>query len=483
MADRGAGRRPAAHPRRRGLPARDRRRGWPAADREVWNTYGPTEATVVACAARLDRRAAGADRAAAGRLGPGRRRRGGAAGRRGRERRADHRRGRPGPLPRPGEGRREVRADADPRLGARLPQRRPGPERRRGPGVPRAAPTTRSSSAAAGSSSARSTARCWRCPASPARRPRCARTAVRQPDPRRLRRGTRPGFDPAVAGATGSARPCRRRWCRGSRRSTTLPTRTSGKIDRDALPWPLADAWARRAPRALELAGTAGWLQELWLEILGRGRHRRGRRLLRPRRRQPRRCPARVAAARAVPEVTVADVYEHPTTRAASPVRWTRWPRPRPGRTGTVRPVPRSTQLGQAAAHRSAAHPHRAAVAGLDRGRQQPRGVAARCSTGCRPCRGGGSALGWLLLVSPPGRMVLAAAGARLLLRGRRRRASTRAAAASTCGSGSPSGWPTSSVPPTSPAHRWMKLVRPRARRARSGVTSTCTRSRRSPAC
>ncbi len=48
------------------------------------------------------------------------------AGRRGRDRRADHRRRRAGPLPRPGQGRREVRADAHARLGARLPQRRPG---------------------------------------------------------------------------------------------------------------------------------------------------------------------------------------------------------------------------------------------------------------------------------------------------------------------------------------------------------------------
>jgi len=44
-----------------------------------------------------------------------------------------------------------------------------------------------------------------------------------------------------------------------------IPTRISGKVDRDALPWPLP----RAADRASELDGTAAWLAGLWLEILG----------------------------------------------------------------------------------------------------------------------------------------------------------------------------------------------------------------------
>ena len=83
------------------------------------------------------RRAAGAHRAAARRLGPRRGRRGRRPGRAGRHRRADHRRRRAGPLPRPGEGRGEVRTDALARLGARLPQRRPRPLRAGGPALPR----------------------------------------------------------------------------------------------------------------------------------------------------------------------------------------------------------------------------------------------------------------------------------------------------------------------------------------------------------
>ncbi|MEU9364581.1 Pls/PosA family non-ribosomal peptide synthetase [Streptomyces avermitilis] len=44
-----------------------------------------------------------------------------------------------------------------------------------------------------------------------------------------------------------------------------LPTRTSGKVDRDALPWPLEGV---EAPTA-ELYGTEAWLAEQWTEVLG----------------------------------------------------------------------------------------------------------------------------------------------------------------------------------------------------------------------
>ncbi|MFF0031901.1 Pls/PosA family non-ribosomal peptide synthetase [Streptomyces avermitilis] len=44
-----------------------------------------------------------------------------------------------------------------------------------------------------------------------------------------------------------------------------LPTRTSGKVDRTALPWPLVGV---EAPTA-ELYGTEAWLAEQWTEVLG----------------------------------------------------------------------------------------------------------------------------------------------------------------------------------------------------------------------
>ncbi|MFE6052727.1 Pls/PosA family non-ribosomal peptide synthetase [Kitasatospora sp. NPDC056446] len=46
-----------------------------------------------------------------------------------------------------------------------------------------------------------------------------------------------------------------------------LPTRTSGKVDRNALPWPLPDL--ETAGPGEELYGTEAWLAEQWSEILG----------------------------------------------------------------------------------------------------------------------------------------------------------------------------------------------------------------------
>ncbi|MCW2515094.1 MAG: amino acid adenylation enzyme/thioester reductase family protein [Mycobacterium sp.] len=87
-----------------------------------------------------------------------------------------------------------------------------------------------------------------------------------------------------------------------------LPTRTSGKVDRNALPWPVADDGGDDP----ELAGTTGWLAGLWRDVLAApvggpeedffalgGGSLSAAQL--------------VAALRArYPEVTVADLYDHP---------------------------------------------------------------------------------------------------------------------------------------------------------------------------
>ncbi len=44
-----------------------------------------------------------------------------------------------------------------------------------------------------------------------------------------------------------------------------LPTRTSGKVDRDALPWPIA----KTAVVAADLVGTQAWIAEIWQDVLG----------------------------------------------------------------------------------------------------------------------------------------------------------------------------------------------------------------------
>lgn len=110
-----------------------------------------------------------------------------------------------------------------------------------------------------------------------------------------------------------------------------LPTRTSGKVDRNALPWPVDGDDAADDPN---LAGTTGWLAGLWRDVLGApidgpeadffalgGGSLSAAQL--------------VAALRArYPEVTVADLYDHPGS-AHSPVtstNSTRPPRSRPGR-------------------------------------------------------------------------------------------------------------------------------------------------------
>ena len=65
-----------------------------------------------------------------------------------------------------------------------------------------------------------------------------------------------------------------------------VPTRTSGKVDRDALPWPLPAGGLDPVAAGL-LTPTEAWLAEGWAEILGSVGDRPEGRLLHPRRRQP----------------------------------------------------------------------------------------------------------------------------------------------------------------------------------------------------
>ena len=192
----------------------------------------------------------------------------------------------------------------------------------------------------------------------------------------------------------------------------TLPTRTSGKVDRDALPWPLPTTGA---PTNAQLSDTEAWLAELWLEVLGAsvdgpaadffdlggGSLTAAQMVSRLRARYP--------------EVAVGDIYEMPTLAALAGYL-DGMTRAGPTSDRTVPAVPVKTQVVQ--------------VAGtvVLRALAGPRWLTWALLS-CQALVLAG--LEWLptvhpavliaavlLFLTPPGRMLLAAGGARLLLRG-----------------------------------------------------------------
>ena len=186
--------------------------------------------------------------------------------RRGRGGRAHHRRRRPRALPRPREGRREVRAHALPRLGSGLPLRRPRPLRRRGARLP---------------GSRRRPGQGRRPPHRARRgRDRAAGAAGRH------RRGGRGADD-------GCRRARARRLPRRARRRTTSTAAPRARRSRERLPSAIVPAArarrraarphlgqgrSRRAARgrcpgveapAVGFTGTEAWLAEQWQAVLG----------------------------------------------------------------------------------------------------------------------------------------------------------------------------------------------------------------------
>ncbi|MCG5212040.1 Pls/PosA family non-ribosomal peptide synthetase [Streptosporangium sp. KLBMP 9127] len=191
-----------------------------------------------------------------------------------------------------------------------------------------------------------------------------------------------------------------------------LPTRTSGKIDRNALPWPLPDAPAPADP------SVPAWLTEAWTSVLGGGGgpdadfFAEGGTSL---------AAARlVSALRAEhPGVTVGDVYDHPTRRGLAAHLSRSDPAGQAATGRDVRPVSR-----RAAAAQAALMIPLLTVGAL----RWVVGVAALCGLAAAlapaPWLPAVSwwwvLLGWLLVVSPPGRLGLSAGFARLVLRGLR---------------------------------------------------------------
>ena len=126
-----------------------------------------------------------------------------------------------------------------------------------------------------------------------------------------------------------------------------LPTRTSGKVDRDALPWaPPGGPNNSGAEETVELEGTAGWLAGLWRDLLGAavggpeadffalgGGSLAAAQLVAALRQQ-------------YPQVTVADLYDHPRLGSLAGFLDELDPPP-PVTERTVRPTPRLTQAVQ----------------------------------------------------------------------------------------------------------------------------------------
>lgn len=188
-----------------------------------------------------------------------------------------------------------------------------------------------------------------------------------------------------------------------------LPTRTSGKVDREALPWPLPTPVAESA----RLVGTEVRIADLWLEVLGAAVTSRDADFFDL-------GGGSLTAAQMVsllrrthPDVAVGDIYDHPTVGRLADHVDSLEAGPDRATNRSVLPIPLKTQVGQVVA------------VTLLRMLAAPRWTVwlLAASTVANVAWLPSVSWPWLVLgalvfLTPPGRMLLAAAGVRLLLRG-----------------------------------------------------------------
>ncbi|MEV6604447.1 Pls/PosA family non-ribosomal peptide synthetase [Kutzneria sp. NPDC051319] len=193
----------------------------------------------------------------------------------------------------------------------------------------------------------------------------------------------------------------------------TLPTRTSGKVDRNALPWPLPHKAGSPNTDGSQLAGTEAWLAEQWAVVLGLAPARNDADFFAS-------GGSSLAAARLVglirakyPSGSVSDIYQFPTLRAMA-ARLDEFDA-KSLKARTVAPTPRKAQVKQLLAMVPLT-----TLVGLRWT------VAAAAGSTLLNLMGAAwaptlpwwaIALAWLVLFHPAGRVAVAAGGARLLLR------------------------------------------------------------------
>ena len=164
-----------------------------------------------------------------------------------------------------------------------------------------------------------------------------------------------------------------------------LPVRTSGKVDRAALPWPLPGV---EAP-AVDFTGTEAWLAEQWQSVLG----------------MP--VPSRsadffdlgggsLAAAQLVsrirtrvPEFSVADIYDVPRLGAMAKALGVDRGRRRRRRVPPARADAALDAVGADARRLPAVHPHRHPLAALPAHRERPAAARAGLRGAADGARGG----------------------------------------------------------------------------------------------
>ncbi|WP_156442408.1 Pls/PosA family non-ribosomal peptide synthetase [Mycobacterium sp. IS-1556] len=193
-----------------------------------------------------------------------------------------------------------------------------------------------------------------------------------------------------------------------------LPTRTSGKVDRDALPWPLDPARIDAEDHGADLTGTMGWLAGLWRDVLGApvdgpeadffalgGGSLSAAQLV-------------AALRRRHPQVTVGDLYDHPRLGSLASFLDELEPPPQVG-PREVKPTSRLAQGAQVALSLPLA-----TLTGLQWvvWLALANNVLAGVVPWTAPLNWWWVGVGFVLFVTPIGRMGIAALCARLLLSG-----------------------------------------------------------------